>query len=260
MNVSVIMDCYGRGPLLERTLWLLDRQTYGPIEVVLVDDGAEPIVNAIIDSVQLQRNHINVILGRERPAPPRAGNMALRQAYEAATGDFIITSSPETMPPVDAIERMLSLCIPHRRSVPILYCLSQAQTNSIDDFNLRSDLHFLQDMPSFWATISPSGVANADAHGNQHHMQFSGQPREDWERTGFLPPTERYGEFDESWLREQELSQGRPPVQIDVAVYHQWHERILPWPQPVSVRLGRLKSSERIEPPPVHRLEGKTWD
>ncbi len=235
--VSVIINAYGRRRrLFERSLWLLDHQTYGPVEVVIADDGGE-------DLSDLADGH-NYVRVRPAGSEPRPGNMALRVAYEIAGGDFIITSSPETMVPPNAVERMIAQHQRGRRSVPVLYCLDRSHTNRLEREEFwKADLHALQGLPGFWSAAGPHGQ-NLGAAGVAHHMQFSGQFREEWELTGFLPPTDEYGKYDESWLREQEVAAGQPPRQIGLVVYHQWHERLFPVASPASARIGRIREAE----------------
>jgi glycosyltransferase involved in cell wall biosynthesis len=84
--VSVVVPAYGRPDYLDAAVESVADQTYGPIELVVVDDCSpdpiEPIVAAAetgaLDSVRVVRHEVN-----------RGANAARNTGIEASTGEFV---------------------------------------------------------------------------------------------------------------------------------------------------------------------------
>ena len=240
-KVSILIPYYGnRLEQLKRTLFMLEHQTYKNYDVWIVDDGSNhqaEIFNLINPHKQFYYSRIRGV-----GSPPRSTNSALRFGYENCTSDFVVVTSPEILIPFNAIEMLVTNGIPNRRNVPILYKLSLEQQRMIDTVAWKYDLSKLKDLPNFWQEENiPGGFFNNEAKQNRTHGGFVGQSREGWERYGFLPDTEEWGQSDSYWHVE-ELKLGEPAMPIDFEVYHQWHERIDG--QQMSVRLKRMRGLE----------------
>jgi len=229
MKVSVLIPCFNRHKLVERSLFTLSRQTY-PVDVFLVDDGSRPGLEKIAKDA-------GVIYERIRdPLPPNSS--ALRgpatcwnHIYQKTDHDFVIVTHPEILVPFDAVERMIDQHESPRRSTPLLYMLDRKITKSIEEYPWREDVHCFQEISHFRSIYNRWGLYNYDMHTWKHHICFSGQTREDWEICGFIPVLDiaDKGNWDDAWLwaREQEFTE-RTGInyyvnQIDLTVYHQFH-------------------------------------
>lgn len=243
MDASVLIAHYNRHEQLERSLWLLERQkALGAYEIIVVDDGSD-------FTPGLHPGPARGICVRESGSTARSPNLAWWAGYEEARGDFIILSHPEIMVPRNAISEMMGQHIPGRRSVPVIYAISpENQRRRIDEVDWKADLHLLQTLPDFMVTVTPWGFPNSEARGWQHHFGFTGQTRAEWDRFGFIPRTDMPGN-DDAWLAHREAAAGCPPNPVDLAVYHQYHDR-LPTHDPqgswqeareTSVRIRRIR-------------------
>lgn len=244
MRVSVIISAYGRPALLARSLELLAHQTH-PVQVVVVDDGGEEGTLDVF--FPYYPGNWKWVSLRPVGSPPRGPNNVWRAAWELADGDYIITSAPEILAPRDAVERMVAMHVDGQRDVPLLYSLSREHTDFVaSHWDIHwvpfLDLTWIESLPGFQAFEGSARIANNLMGGFQHHMMFSGAMRSEWERFGVLPETDEYG-FDENWLREREVEAGYPPRLSPVSVYHQWHERVLPFAVDRSPRIRRMHST-----------------
>jgi glycosyltransferase involved in cell wall biosynthesis len=236
MKASVLIPYFqGRRKLLERTLWLLERQSYEDYEVWILDDGSDENIAELCNSTKVIYEKL-----RDAGAVPRASNMAWNHAYERCDGEFIILSHPEYMPPLNAIEKIVDQYDGSARLEPVAYALPSKTGRLIDEIDWKSDLDNLQSIPDFWAFRTPWGWTNYQARNWHHHFAFTGQTREAWDVHDFLPKTDKRG-MNDSWLLPIEIEAGRPPMGANFAVYHQHHERTTNWPFPErSARVRRI--------------------
>jgi len=238
MNVSVLIPYYqGRRVLLERSLWLLRRQTHEYYDVWILDDGSDESVEELCESP------FRYMRIRRAGAGPRSSNMAWRAGYEACDGEFVILGHPEYMVPFNAIELLLETYDGNLRVCPTPYALSARHQSMIDSIDWKSDLSALQTLDNFWVTKTPWGWTNFDGKDWHHHFAFTGQSRYGWDKHGFLPVTEERG-MNDSWLVGIEQHEDRAPKDAGFAVYHQHHERLNNNPfSEKSVRVQRIADS-----------------
>lgn len=235
MKVSVLIPYFqGRRALLERTLWLLSRQTYDDYDVWILDDGSDENVKELCGSKIIYEQV------RGPGAHPRASNMAWNHGYERCEGEFIILTHPEYMPPLDAIEQIVDQYDGSARLEPTAFALPFVAQTQIDAIDWKIDVDLLQTLPNFWTFRTPWGWTNFEAKEWHHHFAFTGQTREAWDIFDFIPKTEKRG-MNDSWIVGLEVEAGRPPIGTGFAVYHQHHERTTEWPFPErSARIKRI--------------------
>lgn len=235
MKVSVLIPYFqGRRALLERTLWLLERQTYDDYEVWILDDGSNENISELCGSRIIYEKV------RDAGAHPRASNMAWNHGYEVCDGEFIILGHPEYMPPLEAIETLVMGYDGSARLGPTAYALPARVQGIIDTVDWKTDLNLFQQMSDFWTFRTPWGWTNMMAHSWHHHFAFTGQTREGWELSNFIPLTEQRG-MNDSWLVGVEIKTDRLPKYAGFSVYHQHHERTTQWPFPEkSSRIKRI--------------------
>ena len=114
--ISVIIPTYNRGPLLGRAIDSVLAQSYGNIEVIVVDDGSnddsEAVVRSILDArlfyIRLEKN-----LG---------GAMARNTGIRAAKGQYIAfqDSDDEWMP--DKLEKQMQVFNSADADIGVVYC------------------------------------------------------------------------------------------------------------------------------------------
>lgn len=236
MKVSVLIPYFqGRRALLERTLWLLERQTYDVYDVWILDDGSDENIEELCNYPLVHYEQV-----RKAGAHPRASNMAWNHGYELCDGEFIILTHPEYMPPLDAIEKLVNLYDGNARLGPTAFAIPAKAQSLIDTIDWKVDVELLQNLPNFWTFRTPWGWTNLDAVTWCHHFAFTGQTREGWDLFDFIPKTEKRG-MNDSWLVKVEVEADRPPRGAGFAVYHQHHERTTEWPFPErSARIKRI--------------------
>jgi hypothetical protein len=235
VKVSVLIPYFqGRRALLERTLWLLRRQTYDDYEVLLLDDGSdEHIENMAGEGVDYERL-------RPAGSRPRASNIAYVHGYRKCQGEFVILTHPEYMPPLNAVEKIVGAYDGTARLSAMALALPRDLTRALDDYPWKTNVHVFQTVPGFWGFLSPWGWTNQSAKDWCHHFAFTGQTREGWNLTDFIPETDQR-HMNDSWIQGVEVKMGRPPLPAGFPVYHQHHRRTTEWPFPKqSVRVARI--------------------
>ena len=235
-KATVLIPYYGeRLTQLRRSLWLLERQTT-PVRVVLADDG-----RWLPPDFRLDEPH-TIFRARDRGLP-RIVNATIRAAWSKVETDYAIISHPENMPPLDAVERMMTQHVPGQRDVPIVYGIDRHTTMRLDEYPWKTDFDCLTRVPGFMDWHNPLLHANSEAKNNCHHINFSGAYRWEWERFDPRVLPEDASPFrSEDWLRHQEVKARAFPRQVPdgLFVYHQWHP-LIDW------LLGR--NPIEVEPP-----------
>jgi len=241
MKVSVLIPYFqGRRALLERTLWLLKRQTYDDYDVWILDDGSTENISELCDGKIIYKQ-VRGAGGKKRSA-----NIAWNIGYKICGGEFIILSHPEYMVPLDAIERLVKQYDGNARLVPTAYAIPAEFLSRIDELDWKTDLDLIQTLPDFWDIMTPWGWINLVAKSWHHHFVFTGQKRDAWDALNFIPNTEKYG-MNDSWILSREAKISRIPREADFAVYHQHHERLFKGgrvtSQKRSVRIQRIRAT-----------------
>jgi glycosyltransferase involved in cell wall biosynthesis len=83
--VSVIIPTHNRQQLLRRALMSVARQTYEPIEVVVVNDGSSDDTDAVVAEFQQAHPRIKYLQHSRPMGAPKARNYGIRES----TGDFL---------------------------------------------------------------------------------------------------------------------------------------------------------------------------
>lgn len=220
-------------------MWLLSRQTYDNFEALILDDGSDEKIS------QLCGGKIIYEKVRGPGSRPRASNMAWNHGYRLCDGEFIILGHPEYMMPLDAISRLVEKYDGSARLEPVALAIPALAMHKLNEVNWQKNLGVLNTLPEFWTAVTPWGWTNKEAASWCHHFAFTGQTREAWDVTDFIPETtERH--MNDSWMVKVEVEMGRPPMCADFAVYHQHHERTTEWPfKEKSVRIKRIQGIDQ---------------
>lgn len=222
--ISILIPYFGnRSELLTRTIYMLDHQTTkNRFEVWLLVDGGEYSVPSFL-SFQKFTFYIHNMPSHERAW--RTPNHAIKVGYEMCSGDYIVITSPEIIPPHNALELMEEYSDDTTMSVPMLYKLSRKQQLNIETVNWKDDLDNLQQLENFWVEEThPGGFPNYDAKYNYHHGGFVGATRKVWEEIHITPDDVNNSESDSYWHTKL-CELGRSPIRLPFGVYHQWHPR-----------------------------------
>ena len=241
MKVSVLIPyCQGRRALLERTLWLLKRQTYDDYDVWILDDGSTENISELCDGKIIYKQ-VRGAGGKKRSA-----NIAWNIGYRICGGEFIILSHPEYMVPLDAIERLVEQYDGNHRLVPTAYAIPEEFLPRIDELDWKTDLDLIQTLPDFWNILTPWGWINEVAKSWHHHFVFTGQTRDAWDTHNFIPDTGKWG-MNDSWILAPEHRARRYPIGADFAVYHQHHARLFSGGGGKSYKSGVQERSIRVQ-------------
>jgi len=236
MKVSIIIPYFGdRRRQLERSIPLLENQTYKDYEIILVDDGAR------LGLPKLGK-HFRYFKIRADNSPSRCSNKALRYAFAKCRGDFVIFSQPELLIPYDAVEKMVSLSDMSRRNVAVQYHLNIQQIHCLSSIiGWEHDFEKIKSVSNFLTTKTPWGYTNMESQRYRNHFSWSGSTRERFEEY-MIPDTEEWG-FEDAYVHVKELENREPCLPIDIEVYHQEHERVYGTIPEYSVRIKRIRDS-----------------
>lgn len=249
-KATVVIPYFGdRTQQLARTLWLLERQTF-PVRVIVGDDGE-----------WLPRDFPvgpSTLILKVRPrGTVRPMNFPVRAAWPLVETDYCVIAHPENMAPLDAVERMMTQHVDGRRDVPIVYGLNRETSEHLDDYPWQTDFQCLLLLPGFMQWTNPLRQWNSEAHGNCHHLNFSGAYRDEWTRFDKLVlPFKEKPASDEDWLRAKEVEAGCLPRQVPdgLFVYHQHHPRVDWWQnKPVGQVVFSARTAE------ANRREETDW-
>lgn len=110
--ISVIIPVYNHAHTLERTLLSLAKQTYRPLEVIIIDDGSTDAFISTMERLQLvepiRSLHGKVILQQNTGAAS-----ARNRGYKESTGQFIIFWDADTVAHPAMLEKMMMVLLVH---------------------------------------------------------------------------------------------------------------------------------------------------
>ena len=111
--VSVIIDAFWRADLLRHSIRSVSGQTHEKLEIILIDNGAEPAVKACLDDAAASDPRVSLIRFAENQYseddPMRMVDVCLNAGLERATGDFVWYQSYDDHIASDYLERMVKL-------------------------------------------------------------------------------------------------------------------------------------------------------
>lgn len=106
--VSVIIPIYNQAKVLRRSLLSLARQTYRPLEVIIVNDGStddfEAVLNDVLSDNRLQELNIKVIHQSNQGAPS-----ARNHGFSESNGDYIIFWDADTIAKPQMLSEMVKV-------------------------------------------------------------------------------------------------------------------------------------------------------
>ena len=115
-KVSIIVPVYKTEKLLHKCVDSIISQTYGNIEIILVDDGSPDACGKICDEYAVKDDRIRVI-HKENGGQSTARNAAL----DICCGDYIMFVDSDDTVRSDAVESMLSAAMRHGKDIALCY-------------------------------------------------------------------------------------------------------------------------------------------
>ncbi len=95
-QISLIVSTYERPGALEQVLQGLERQSHGPLEILIADDGSGPATRALIG--QWQTRFAVPLRHHWQPDQGFRKTLILNQAIAAAKGDYIVLLDGDCVP------------------------------------------------------------------------------------------------------------------------------------------------------------------
>lgn len=257
-RVGVIMPYVkGRWNQMNLGLTTLVHQTVPVDSLCILNDGdddwlARASQEARPTALEAFSGLVSVVHMRPEGAirPPNRSILHGFRMVRLMEAEYVMVWYPEILAPPFAVEAMLARHLEGRRDVAPVLALSEAQTMALlaTTQTGREDLTrwdvldpWARSDPNFLSTETPLRITNAEAHGNIHHLNFTGAMLGEWDSLGLLPDTDQRAQ-NENWLREREMEAGRPPMACAFEVWHQWHPRLFPNEERRSARIGRVQA------------------
>lgn len=113
-RVSIVLPTYNGAKYIRQSIDSCLGQSYGNIELVVVDDGSTDATPSIVHSYQDER--IRYVRHKDNMGLPHA----LNTGFAAASGDYLTWTSDDNFYAHDAIEKMLSFL--KNRNCAFVYC------------------------------------------------------------------------------------------------------------------------------------------
>jgi len=138
--ISIIIPCYNNAATIAETLSSATEQSYGSIEIVVVDDGSNDNSIAIIEAFFSQSKHLNYkIIHQENQGPSSARNRGVSQS----SGSFLFFLDADDSLHPDAI-RQFEAVLKNNAAINIVY-------SEIEFFEAREGVLKLNDyrLPQF---------------------------------------------------------------------------------------------------------------
>ncbi|PIT88765.1 MAG: hypothetical protein COU29_00075 [Candidatus Magasanikbacteria bacterium CG10_big_fil_rev_8_21_14_0_10_36_32] len=118
--ISIIIPVYNHAHTLKRSLDCVFRQTYRPLEVVIVNDGSTDNFGPTIRTIMMTRlsKTVNIkIINQENRGAPSAKNIGFTQSH----GDYVIFWDADTIAEPVMLEKMVGV-LEKNPSASYVYC------------------------------------------------------------------------------------------------------------------------------------------
>ena len=233
MSISIVMSTIdGREELLERSLWCYTKQTYQPLEVIVVADRPKTdATKKVVESYGMKYFEIG--------GPPgwRNGYGQNKGIYES-TGDIVCATHPECMMEFNAVQAIVDrLKNEDDVCVELIWFWMGSHTNDwLREHNeWRENIGFLQQVvtqPDYgweprlgnlhdWAmrTLKTAEVAPDQSDTFWQSMTMT---RKTWLRIGGFTLMNTWGSTDPD-IQTRKRILGIPTRIVRALSYHQWH-------------------------------------
>lgn len=233
VSVSIIMATIdNRAELLEHSLWTYVKQTYSPIEVIVVAD--RPKSAKTKEVVESYRGRLDVKYFEISGPPGWRNGYGQNKGIAESTGDILILTHPETMFEFDAVEAIVAK-LNNRDMVCVMLMwawLTEAATNWIrnhDDW--KENVHVLRELMvgplnagfvkhDEWAL----NVAEMSLDDSQTMWQSAAMTRKTWLDIGGFTLMNSKSSMDRDFQKRKQVLHIPTPIAKSFS-YHQYH----PW-------------------------------
>jgi glycosyltransferase involved in cell wall biosynthesis len=199
---SVVIPAYNASTTIERTLRSVMVQTYGQLEIIVVDDGSSDDTTSIVE--RIAREDPRIILRRQ----PNEGVAAARNLGIAhARGEFIAPLDADDIWHPRKIEKQIAVIKDGGDRIGLVYCYSR--------FINEDDIVISQD--------GPQGNARGDVYAQLVCANFIGNASSPLVRRSSL---QEVGGYDAS-LRAQ-LAQGCEDYRLYLEIAERWEFDLVP--------------------------------
>lgn len=111
--VSIIIDTYYRPAMLRHAVEAVRNQTYGNLDIILVDNGSTPETKAVLAEFEAADSRVQLVHFAENQFSWDDPHVTIRQCYNAglaaAKGDLIFHQADDDWLALDFFERMVAL-------------------------------------------------------------------------------------------------------------------------------------------------------
>ena len=132
--ISVIVPVYNTGRYLARCMESLARQTYGNLEIILIDDGSTDNSPAMCDAYAEEMNHVRVI-HKENAGLGFARNSGL----DVASGEYISFLDSDDYVDKNMYLRLITEC--QKENVAAVFCDYDVVKNDGAHISIQSNLN-----------------------------------------------------------------------------------------------------------------------
>lgn len=130
-DISIIIPTHNRSKLLEKTLKLLNQQTFPHhrFETIVVDDGSTDDTEKIVKQLQERADYKLKYVKQKQKGPASARNRGIKEAE----GEFIFFTGDDIFPEKDLIEQHMKSLRRHPETAVLGFC-NWSKEHEITDF------------------------------------------------------------------------------------------------------------------------------
>lgn len=110
--ISVIIPVYNHAKTIERSLISLAKQTYRPLEVIIVNDGSTDNFLEVMEEIK-NRHPIDSLNGKVISQTNQGAGAARNRGFKESTGEFVIFWDADTVAHPGMLEKMITVLLVH---------------------------------------------------------------------------------------------------------------------------------------------------
>lgn len=228
----------GREELLERGLWCYTKQTYGPLEIVVVADRPKsPETKMLVESYQDRLDIRYFEIGG--PLGWREG-YAHNKAIAESAGDVIVFTQPEVMMEADAVQAIVDRLNGEDKVCAMLMFvwLSKTLTEWLrDNLGWKQDMRILREL-----IVSPINegsdqlresfvdyardvlhITEVAPRSGYTWLQSAAMTRWTWHWMGGFTLFNTWGSIDHDFIQRKRILGIQHESIVPALSYHQWH-------------------------------------
>lgn len=243
MKVSIVMSTIdSRVELLERALWCYTKQTYGPIEVIVVAD--RPQISETKDLIGEYQGKLDVKYFEVGGPSGWRNGYGQNRGISESVGDIIVVTHPEVMMEFNSVQAIVDSVNGEDNVCSMLMWIWL--TKNVNEW-LRVNQEWREDMSPILNIVSQPGyrqvgkpsqedkvihrnvvsvlhAARIMPQNSPTYWQSAGMSRNTWLKIGGFTLMNTWGSMDRDFKKRKKVL--CIPTRIAGAIsYHQWHPR-----------------------------------